>query len=76
MISISIHFQHVQVSHAMTEDAKLKASLLFAHPSSILPALGPDGNPLKTSVCDEIEESVKRAAQIEKQLQHSKVLYL
>lgn len=35
--------------------------------------LGPDGTPLRTSVCDEIEESVRKAASIEKQLQNAKV---
>lgn len=36
--------------------------------------VGPDGMVLKTSVCDEIEDSVRKAADIEKQLQNAKVL--
>ena len=39
------------------------------------PFIGPDGKPVKTSVCDDIEESVKRAADIEKQLKDSKVFF-
>ena len=35
--------------------------------------VGPDGNPLKTSVCDEIDESVNKAAKIENELQNAKV---
>lgn len=37
-------------------------------------AIGPDGEILKTSVCDEIEESVKKAAQIEQELANTKVI--
>lgn len=36
--------------------------------------IGPDGNVLKTSVCFDIEESVRKAAKIEEELANSKVL--
>lgn len=35
--------------------------------------IGLDGMPLKTSVCDDIEQSVIRAEEIEKKLANSKV---
>ena len=38
------------------------------------PPTGPDGNRLITSVCHEIDESVRKAASIEKQLQYAKVI--
>ena len=35
--------------------------------------LGNDGKPLRTSVCDEIDDSIRKAAKIEQELQNSKV---
>lgn len=46
---------------------------MFGWESSQSPCIGPDGLPMKTSVCDDIEESVKRAANIEQQLALGKV---
>lgn len=37
--------------------------------------LGPDGNPIKTSVCDEIQESVEKAAKMETQMANMKVAF-
>lgn len=54
-----------------TSDGKAKP-LSNENPVSHAP-LGPDGKPMRTSVCEEIERSVDRALQIEKQLSSSKV---
>lgn len=45
----------------------LKAQM-FGNDYQESPCLGPDGLPMKTSVCDDIEQSVMRASNIEKQL--------
>lgn len=37
------------------------------------PPIGPDGMTIKTSVCDEINQSVQRATDIENKLSNSKV---
>ena len=58
----------------LSGDTGSKANTVFARPQLEAAAYGPDGVLLKTSVCDEIEESVKKAAEIEKQLANSKVL--
>lgn len=58
-------FQHVKVSHRTSEVDDNFSSLLL----SGLPPLGPDGKPMKTSVCDEIKESVDKAAEIERKLE-------
>ena len=54
------------------ENLREKTQQIFARSPEV--PLGPDGNPLKTSVCNEIEESVKKAAHIEVQLQNAKVI--
>ena len=64
--------QNVQVSHAACEDLKAQ---MFGWQSSTLPCLGPDGMPVKTSVCDDIDESVRRASNIEQQLASAKVKF-
>lgn len=58
--------------HAMNDDLAAKSQLL-GWASANSPPLGPDGMPAKTSVCNEIDESVKRAESIEKQMAKSKV---
>lgn len=37
--------------------------------------LQPDGTPMKTSVCDEIQQSVERTEKIERQLANAKVVH-
>ena len=54
------------------EDLRKKSNVVFSR--SPPAPIGPDGIPLKISVCDEILESVRKAADIEKQLQNAKVL--
>lgn len=67
-ISINNHiFQHVKISHET--DGRDKGSS-----ESEVPPVGEDGITLRTSVCSEIEESVNRAADIERKLANSKVL--
>lgn len=58
----------------MTEEpnVRAKANTVFARSSTDAP-IGKDGKVMKTSVCLQIEESVKRAEEIEKQLQNAKV---
>lgn len=63
--------QHVEVNHSLSGEAREQASNAFGR--STEPLIGNDGTVLKTSVCDEIHESVKKAQQIEQQLQNSKV---
>lgn len=60
-------FQLVQVLHALHDSRQQNES---ENPS--IP-IGPDGLPLKTSVCGEIAQSVMRGAEIEKKLANSKV---
>lgn len=64
--------QHVKVSHALSGEAKTQANGAFLRPPS--PPLDENSNEMKTSVCDEIAESVMKAANIEKQLNNSKVM--
>ena len=54
-----------------TLDGAEKLSSIFTPSDS--PAIGPDGKPLKTTVCDAILDSVNKAAEIEKMLE--KVFY-
>lgn len=57
----------------MTDEEKTKANAAFCRDS---PApIGLDGKPMKTSVCDAIEESMINAAEIERQIANSKVIY-
>ena len=46
-------------------------NVVFSRPS--VPPTGSDGMTMRTSVCADIEESVIKAAKIEKQIQDSKV---
>lgn len=62
-------FQNVKVSHATPSSLNV-----LPRPIVGTPAYGPDGVVLKTSVCDEIEESVRRAEQIEIDLANVKVI--
>ena len=55
----------MQVSHALGATAV----------SEDLPPVGSDGRPLQTSVCNDIEQSVTRTAEIERKLANSKVNY-
>ena len=65
--------QHVSISHATSvENSKQPVSSLGISRPPVAP-LDSEGNPLKTSVCDEIEESVTKASKIEQQLRNSKV---
>ena len=60
----------MEVSHAVPDELISKLNLALGKCS---PLLGPEGNPMKTSVCDQIQESMKRGADIEEQLANSKV---
>lgn len=68
----TFEFQNVKVSHAACDDLKAQ---MFGGLSSFAPCIGPDGMPMKTSACNDIEESVQRAANIEQQLASAKVNY-
>lgn len=70
-LSYIFYLQHVQVSHA-TDGSSPK--FVFLRPPPVTDAAyGPDGRVLRTSVCADIEESVQRAAAIEKELSNPKV---
>lgn len=56
--------QHVQVSHTLDVRENV---------SNESPPIGPDGLPIRTSVCLEIEQSVQKAEDIERKLANSKV---
>ena len=64
-------FQNVEISHAINEELKSKINSALG---MVTPLLGPDGRPMKTSVCDQIKESVERAEEIEKQIANAKVI--
>ena len=57
----------------MTDEARNIANQIFCRQPTA--PIGPDGKVLKTSVCDEIEASVRKAAEIEQQLARSKVTF-
>lgn len=68
-------FQNVKVTHALNslnDESRARAKSLFS--GQPVPPVGNDGRPLKTSVCDEIQQSVDRAEKIEKHIANSKVL--
>lgn len=65
------HIQHVQVQLEAGDDLLKKTNLVFSR--SPPTPIGRDGKPLRTSVCNEIEDSVAKASNIERQLQNSKV---
>lgn len=48
--------------------------MALPRPNPGVAAYGPDGAVLKTSVCDEIEESVLKAEKIEMEIANSKVI--
>ena len=60
----------MNVSHAMCDDLKAQ---MFGKDFESSPCLDRNGLPMKTSVCDDIEDSMKRAANIEKKLSSSQV---
>lgn len=66
------YLQNVTVCHAVG-DPKAKKPLHVFQAGD--PLMGPDGKIIRTSVCQEIEDSVKRASAIEEQLAKSKVIY-
>ena len=70
--TVFFHFKNVAVSHA-TGLSQKRPMDVFRNGD---PLMGPDGKIVRTSVCDEIDESVKRAAAIEQQLAQSKVFFL
>lgn len=55
----------------MSDELKVQAKGAFGHLSEA--PTWPDGKTMKTSVCDAIEESVRRAAAIENELALAKV---
>ena len=67
-------FQNVEVTYSIPTGSTPNLTFQRQEPYVGAP-LGPDGTVLKTSVCDDIEESVKRAAKIEEELANSKVSY-
>lgn len=50
----------------MSDDVRTQANRVFGRQSS--PALGEDGQIMKTSVCDEIQQSILKADEIERQI--------
>lgn len=56
----------------MGEDLRQKAGQVFSRAPEA--PIGPDGKPFRTSVCQDIDESVKKAAMIEEQLRDAKVI--